>query len=532
MDIERLTFERAIPLVMHDILLRMQDGLDIPSPLLGIHPAEQEIQLLQRLPLGLAHDQEGPGAHAQTEEAEHEEGAPADVGHGDRRDLGDGEVAQPLRRGGEADAVGSQARREDLRDVDPGDGAPGRGIPDHEEVDHDDHGDGGGGDGRRFGVGGVGDEHGREDEHHRHHPGGAEDEGLATAQGIDAGEQEDARGDDLDGAVDARGEQGRVGRRDADRLEDLRRVVADRVGAGELLPEHEAEGREEAEAVGGRETLLPGEAFGGRELLLDRGPDLGDFPHDFLVVDGRAARERHRGAGLLVPPLFRQPPRRFLQEEQTDEEEAARDELDGDGDPPLLGRCGYVQRDAVVQPVRKGRAEDEKLLEHARHAAADGRRRILRHEDRRDARHAADAQPRNHAAGVDLPDAVTGARLHRGPHQEDGREAQQRVSPPEAIAAEGRGDGAEEAARRQQRHHVRGHLCIFRAAEPRRLERQAEVAAETWEREHRAHDAGIVACVHNRVSHPAASLDWVLAWGLPRSLGMWVGWACGMDPEG
>jgi hypothetical protein len=61
-------------------------------------------------------------------------------------------------------------------------------------------------------------EHGADDEHHGHHPGGAEEEGFSTTKFVDADEEEDACSADFDGAVDTGGEEWGVGFGDADGL--------------------------------------------------------------------------------------------------------------------------------------------------------------------------------------------------------------------------------------------------------------------------------------------------------------------------
>jgi len=92
----------------------VQDMLDVGAPLLLVDHAKQHINLLQTAALGLLHEEENEDAHGQTEDAEHEEGAPADVVHGGGGHLGDDEVEEPLRGSAEADAVGAEAGREDL----------------------------------------------------------------------------------------------------------------------------------------------------------------------------------------------------------------------------------------------------------------------------------------------------------------------------------------------------------------------------------------------------------------------------------
>ena len=126
--------------------------------------------------------------------------------HRIRGDLRNHKIKKPLRRSPHSYAITTKTRREDLREVDPRDRAPGGRVANHVEVDHDNHGDGGGGDDVDVG-GGMGMEHGADDEHHGHHPGGAEEEGFSTAEFVDPDEEEDACSADFDGAVDTGGEE-------------------------------------------------------------------------------------------------------------------------------------------------------------------------------------------------------------------------------------------------------------------------------------------------------------------------------------
>lgn len=68
-------------------------------------------------------------------------------------------------------------------------------------------------------------EDGADDEHHSHHPEGADHEGDAAAEPVDPDDEKDAGGDDFDCSVDASGEERGVGCGESDGLEDLRCVV-------------------------------------------------------------------------------------------------------------------------------------------------------------------------------------------------------------------------------------------------------------------------------------------------------------------
>lgn len=91
-----------------------QHLLNIRSPLRSIDIAEQDVHILQTAALGLLDKHEHKHAHGDTEHAKHEECPPADVVHRTRRDLSDDEIEEPLRRGAEADTVGSQPSGKDL----------------------------------------------------------------------------------------------------------------------------------------------------------------------------------------------------------------------------------------------------------------------------------------------------------------------------------------------------------------------------------------------------------------------------------
>jgi len=117
----------------------VQHTLNISSTNLSIHSAEQDLHILEGAALSLLDKEPDEGEVGSAEDTEHEEDLPADVVDGAGRHVGNGEVKEPLRGGGETDAVGAETGGEDLGDVDPWDGSPGGGVADDEEVDHDNH---------------------------------------------------------------------------------------------------------------------------------------------------------------------------------------------------------------------------------------------------------------------------------------------------------------------------------------------------------------------------------------------------------
>lgn len=190
-------------------------------------------------------------------------------------------------------------------------------------------------------------QHGADNEHHSRHPETTGDQGLLAAKAVDADVEEDGGCDDFDGAVDASGEHGRVRCAEADSLENLRSVaggnisrspkmqtssmqnsLSNGVRAGELLPEHDDESDQEALAVAGCQAFLPGHAFSRVELFFDRCPDLSHLDENLGVVHGLASDVRQRGYSFVVATLLAKPSGTLLQEEETEEHDAAEHELD------------------------------------------------------------------------------------------------------------------------------------------------------------------------------------------------------------
>ena len=127
-------------------------------------------------------------------------------------------------------------------------------------------------------------QHSTNDNHHSRHPDTATNQSLLSSNEINTNQQENQSHDDLDGTINPGSEQRRVGRTDTDSLKDLRSIVADTIGTGELLPEHEAESEEEAISVALANGFFPCHALGGSQFFFERGANLGEFFQDLLTV--------------------------------------------------------------------------------------------------------------------------------------------------------------------------------------------------------------------------------------------------------
>ena len=92
----------------------MQDLLDIRATLGLVDRAEQHVHVFQTTALGLLKEEKHKHAHGHAEDAKHQEGSPADVVDGTRGDLRDDKVEEPLRSRANTNAVGTEARGENL----------------------------------------------------------------------------------------------------------------------------------------------------------------------------------------------------------------------------------------------------------------------------------------------------------------------------------------------------------------------------------------------------------------------------------
>jgi len=183
-------------------------------------------------------------------------------------------------------------------------------------------------------------------------------------------------------------------------MNEIRDIFTNGVGSRELLPEHDHKSDRESLAVPGCQALPPGYTLSCVQLFLNGGSDLGHLLNNFWAVHRLAPDMRERGNGLLVATLLAKPSGRLLEEEETDEHDAAQHELNRDGNPPLKGAGRDVLRAAIVcqqcqsshidpefyraeltKPVCKGAANDQHLLEQTSDTATNLRWRSFRDED-------------------------------------------------------------------------------------------------------------------------------------------------------
>lgn len=484
LDLSGLSLVLNMLLQLQFLLLNGDGGFDVGSTLGLVDGTEENIHVLEGLLLGLLDHEDGKGAVCEAENAEHDEGAPADVADGMGCELGDDEVEEPLgcrcrgdselgvrsaygdqRLTSQAHAISSQTCWEDLRDIHPWSWTPGGRVTDDVEIDHADHRDGRMGDSATGRVRRMRVEDTTNDEHHRSHPNSTGNECRTTAPEINADDQEDTRGRDFDGSVDTSGEERAVGLGNTDGLKDFRSVVANAVCTGELLANHDHESDEEPLAIALLDSLLPGNALGLVEFFFDRCADLSELFHDLWVVDGGTAEVGERLSSFLVSSLLHEPTGRLLEEEQTDEHDATWDELDTDWNSPLLCAFWDVQRDAVVQPVSESAANDKQFLEETSNTATNSGRRALRDEDGRDTAHTTNTETGNDTTGIDLADGMASTSLNGGTDKEDDREDHERVATADTLIGENGSNGTKEAARGEQRDNVCRDVCVFGACE-------------------------------------------------------------------
>ena len=131
-------------------------------------------------------------------------------------------------------------------------------------------------------------------------------------------------------------------------MKEVRDIITNGVGSRELLPEHNHESNRESLAVSRSQTLPPSHTLSCVQLFLNGGSDLGHLLNNFWAVHRLAPDMRERGNGLLVATLLAKPSGRLLEEEETDEHDAAQHELNRDRNPPLKGAGRDVLRAAIV----------------------------------------------------------------------------------------------------------------------------------------------------------------------------------------
>lgn len=91
-------------------------------------------------------------------------------------------------------------------------------------------------------------------------------------------------------------------------------MFTNRVGSGELLPEHDHESDCESLAVSRSQALPPGHTLSCVQLFLDGCSDLGHLLDYFWAVHRLTPDMRERGNGLLVAALLAKPSWTLLEE--------------------------------------------------------------------------------------------------------------------------------------------------------------------------------------------------------------------------
>lgn len=135
-----------------------------------------------------------------------------------------------------------------------------------------------------------------------------------------------------------------------------------------------------------------------------------------------AADPYQRFQCLISPASLGQPARAFLEEEHSDPQDNRRDELQPDGNLPLLReRVGDMLDDTIVDPIRGHDADSEEELEQASQLATDlfwghlgG---VYRHHDRCHP----DPDPGNHTRGIESADMASRGHLDDSPDGKNDR---------------------------------------------------------------------------------------------------------------
>ena len=314
------------------------------------------VDLLERKTLGLRDKEPRVDEGASAETAPDEEDGRSEVAlilvdHVGGDDSDDG-VPQPVGGGRESNTTGSDGKREDLTDQDPGTRTPGG----SEEEDED----GNEGDlsvdsrdvvgtGKRVTTSGVGDLVGvvetdgdtndGNEELADQHAEGTPDEERTTTELLNGVEGDGGRAD-VDEGEDQRDQEGVADGTGG--LEERSRVVEDEVDTSPLL-HHLQRGTEDGlaqvgallpertlEAVGPARNPASGGDHGTLVLLV--GDDLRKLGLDVVRVSGLATESGQGVAGSLDVTALDEVTRRVGEEEETTTENDTEDELDTDGD--------------------------------------------------------------------------------------------------------------------------------------------------------------------------------------------------------
>jgi hypothetical protein len=160
------------------------------------------------------------------------------------------------------------------------------------------------------------------------------------------------------------------------------------------------------------ERLLPSQAFTSRTLLRQRSLDLGELLHDLPRVHRPLPEVRERLDRLISAVLGREPTRRLLDGEETEEHDRVRDNLETEGETPDDGAGSReVKRDAVVEEVGDENTGGDPDLEQTGDTTANILGRALGDEGWCDCGDATDTDAGDDAAPVNVGES-TGATSH------------------------------------------------------------------------------------------------------------------------
>lgn len=166
-----------------------------------------------------------------------------------------------------------------------------------------------------------------------------------------------------------------------DFLEELRRVLNSQRKPGliaqwttyigkhnrpaQLLAHHDSKPQQHAFPIPRQPHLLDLHAVRLEELGLDAGLDLGILLHRLQAGSGLATDVGQVGERRVVAALLHQPARRLLERDHAQQEADSGDNLQRDGDAPLVvASDGQTLLTGVVDPVGDGDAkEDEEAVE-------------------------------------------------------------------------------------------------------------------------------------------------------------------------
>ena len=238
----------------------------------------------------------------------------------------------------------------------------------------------------------------RDRQQRQRHARDADREQRLAAQAIDEPDRDD-RHADVDQA-DEHGLAERVADAAAGLREDRRQVVEDRVDAGDLLEERQAERDQHDEA----DAPVEQAAQAARHVL--RCEALRGSAAELSCACCGAADARQHVQRLLVAALHQQPARAFRNERQQQQIQQRRKHLHAEHPAPVV--LAHAEQEVVGEERRRDADHDHELVE--RHEpAAPPRGRDLRDVDRRDQNRRADREPADDARGYESREASSRA---------------------------------------------------------------------------------------------------------------------------